>query len=66
MFGVFTTMDGVVEDFIKSPSESGLDVCTNKQMLLLADHYRINVDDARLGKERILLHLRSDCQTWVF
>lgn len=39
LFAAFTDMDGLVEDFLESPSECGLDVCTKKQLLLIVKHY---------------------------
>ncbi len=48
-----------VEEFISSPSEELLDLCTKEQLLKIAEHYDIDVSSNML-KERQKAILRSN------
>ncbi|KAG1927044.1 hypothetical protein F2P79_024490 [Pimephales promelas] len=46
-------MDEVVEDFIESPHERGLDICTKKQLIRIAEYYKVDIGDARKTKDHV-------------
>lgn len=50
-------MDEVVEDFIESPVECGLDFCTKKQLIRIAEYYKVDIGDARKTKVKIVLKI---------
>ncbi len=47
-----------VEDFVASPSEDLLNVCTKEQLLKIAEHYEIDVGDKHL-KDRVKAILKA-------
>lgn len=53
-------MDEVVEDFIESPSENGLNFCTKKQLILIAEHYKVDIGDTKKAKEYVKGNLKAE------
>lgn len=51
-------MDEVVEDFIESPHECGLDICTKKQLIRIAEYYKVDVGDVRKTKDYVKGNLK--------
>ena len=42
-----------VSDFVSAPSEEGLEACTKEQIILLAEHYQINLGDKRAARDHL-------------
>lgn len=51
-------MDEVVEDFIESPHERGLDICTKKQLIKIAEYYKVDIGDVRKTKDYVKGNLK--------
>lgn len=52
-------MDEVVEDFIESPQECGLDICTKKQLIRIAEYFKVDIGDSRKTKDYVKGNLKA-------
>lgn len=48
-----------MEDFVESPCEYGLDLCTKKQLIAIAVHYQIDIGDTTKVKDIVKSNLKS-------
>ena len=42
-----------VTDFCLTPSEEGLEACNKEQIILIAEHYKINLGDKRAARDHL-------------
>ena len=42
-----------VTDFCLSPSEEGLEACNKEQIILIAEHYKVNLGDKRAARDHL-------------
>ena len=42
-----------VSDFVSAPSEEGLEACSKEQIILIAEHYKINLGDKRAARDHL-------------
>lgn len=51
-------MSSILSGFVQTPSEVALELCTKEQLIEIADHYKIEIDDGKL-KESVKARLKQ-------